>query len=106
MAVPDYSPEMLSSFLRIRVAYANLTAFKPGRDTVKAERALLARAAGVSRADFWVAWQGNALDSALRTRLWAALGVYPADFGVVLDDDGGQVPAVQPVVEEHIGRAA
>jgi hypothetical protein len=101
MSIPDYSPAMLASFLRIRVAYANLTAFKPGHDTIKAERAMLAHAAGVTPGDFWVAWQGNALGAGLRARLWAALGVYPADFGVVLDDAGGQTPDNPKVTGER-----
>jgi hypothetical protein len=88
---PDYSSEMLQAFLHIRVDFTNRTSFSPGYDTIKAERHVLAKTAGVTKDQIWRAWQGKPVNAAVRTRLWAALGVYPADFGVVLTDDGGQM---------------
>lgn len=87
---PDFSPAMLKSFLRIRVDFAVRTSMRGGFDMVKAEKALLRKAAGVTNNEFHFAWMGWLNLAAPRARLWAALGIFPADEGILLTDDGGQ----------------
>lgn len=87
---PDFSPAMLRAFLRIRVDFAVRTGMRDGFDMVKAEKAALKRAAGVTTNEFHFAWMGWLQQAGPRVRLWAALGIFPADQGWVLTDDGGQ----------------
>lgn len=89
---PEFSPEMLRLFLRARCLHAVSSGIS--RD-IKAARAGLRKATGVTSAAFDVAWSGRLTRAATRLKLWGALGVVPADHGVVLTDDGGQEHAVQ-----------
>lgn len=107
MTVPDYSPKMLRLFLhaRVRFAGAEAAAFEP-RNRASGERAekrRLRKAAKVTNNEFHMAWMGWLLSAADRTRLWAALGVYPADFGVVLENLGKQMPMPQDVTKDCTG---
>jgi len=90
---PDFSPAMLKSFLRIRVDYAVRTSMRGGFDMVRAEKTGLRKAAGVTNTEFHFAWMGWLNQAAPRVRLWAALGIFPADQGILLTDDGGQESA-------------
>lgn len=78
---------MLRLFLRARCLHAVNSGIS--RD-IKAARAGLRKAAGVTSAAFDVAWSGRLNTAATRLKLWGALGVIPADHGVMLTDDGGQ----------------
>jgi hypothetical protein len=94
MAVPDYSPKMLRLFLHARVRHAgSQAAIIDPRNRLsgeKAEKRRIRKVAGVTNVEFDMAWMGRKMLAAGRTRLWAALGQHPGDFGVLLTDDGGQ----------------
>lgn len=99
MTRPDYSPAMLRLFLDGRLArLVGDTGLSRARATSKLASDL-ARAAGTTRAAVRLAMSGRANGAALRTRLWAALGVFPVDHRILLTDDGGQVAgaASQPM---------
>lgn len=103
MAVPDYSPKMLRLFLHARVRFAGAEAalIEPRNRASgeSAEKRRIRKAAKVTNNEFHMAWMGWLLSADDRTRLWAALGVYPEKFGVVLEDRGGQTPAA-PKLED------
>jgi len=95
---PDFSADMLKSFLRIRVGYLVMNAAYPAppkrpehpkkiEDGVKAR---IRKAAGVTAVHFDMAWHGRALSVVPRARLWGALGIDPADYGIRLLDLGKQ----------------
>jgi hypothetical protein len=110
MTVPDYSPKMLRLFLHARVRFAGAEAalFEPSNriSGERAEKRRLRKAARVTNVEFEMAWMGRLLSPGDRTRLWAALGVFPADFGVVLEELGRQTPAAEDVAEERTGASA
>ncbi|MBB3608648.1 hypothetical protein [Rhizobium sp. BK602] len=88
---PDFSPDMLKRFLRLRVDMMVRISFpSQGRSAEKAARAELRQRCDVSRQEFWDAWQGRLGNGRLRAKIWAALWVDPAEFGLLLTDDGGQ----------------
>lgn len=88
---PDFSPAMLKGFLQARV-YMTVHASFPYRsqEAVKAARDELRERCHVSRQEFWHAWQGLLEDGRARAKIWAALWVDPAEFRILLTDDGGQ----------------
>lgn len=88
---PEFSPEMLRLFVRARCLHRVATGMC--RD-IRAARAGLRKAAGITSAAFDVAWSGRLNKAETRLKLWGALGVVPADHGVILTDDGGQDNAV------------
>lgn len=89
---PDFSATMLASFLRARAYYAVFESGAPQRRTaiVKALKDELRQAAGVSATVMHMAWMGWLISADGRARLWAALGHFPSDHGILLTDDGGQ----------------
>lgn len=110
MTVPDYSAEMLQAFLFVQVRFENRISYKPGADSIRIERDRIRAAAGVTRGEFWEAWRGKPVSAEVRTRIWAALGVFPGLQGWLLTDDGGQVRAgasqlLSPLEGEMPGRA-
>lgn len=103
--VPDYSPAMLWLFLAGRAA--RLVAAE-GLTPRAARRKLtwrLRREAGVSTEDLAAALAGTLRKASPRARLWAALGHFPCDHGVMLADDGGQAASISPTSGE-IGSGA
>lgn len=91
--LPDFSPKMLSLFLRARVVMAH--AERPARcgitATVRRERKRWKQLSGLTHLDVDFAWMGRLTTGAKRARLWAVLGHFPADFSILLTDDGGQI---------------
>ena len=88
---PDFSPDMLKRFLRVRVAMMVRISYPShSRSAEKAARAELRQRCDVSRQVFWDAWQGLLKDGQTRAKIWAALWVDPTDFNLLLTDDGGQ----------------
>lgn len=88
---PDFSPDMLKRFLRVRVAMMVRISYPShGRSAEKAARTELRQRCDVSRQVFWDAWQGLLKDGQTRAKIWTALWVDPADFNLLLTDDGGQ----------------
>lgn len=84
---PDFSPAMLRLFVHARCLHGVSSGiFKD----IKAARAGLRKAAGITLAAFDVAWSGRLNKADARLKLWGALGHVPADHGVILTDDGGQ----------------
>ena len=77
---PDYSPAMLRFFLRARAAHHG-----------KAITARLRKAARVTLAEFDMAWMGRLNSPEPRLRLWGALGIVPADHGILLTHGGQEV---------------
>ncbi|WP_322990311.1 hypothetical protein [Hoeflea sp.] len=84
---PEFSPDMLRLFLRARCLHAVSSGVICD---IKAARAALRKRAGVTAAAFDVAWAGRLHKAQTRLKLWGALGLVPADHGIVLSDDGGQ----------------
>ncbi|WP_044550295.1 hypothetical protein [Mesorhizobium japonicum] len=85
--LPEYSPTMLGLMLQACQVLAKddhgLTAQKFARQT--------ATAAGVHVQSVQYALAGRLRKAESRVRLWALLGHFPADAGIVLTDDGGQI---------------
>lgn len=89
--IPEFSPAMLRLFLRARAVHEG-SAERFSRRTRKA--------AGVTVAQFESAWTGRLASPQPRSRLWGALGLVPADHGVMLNPGGqsfeaGLCPAPQ-----------
>lgn len=86
---PDFSPAMLRLFLHGRCRLAHALAGKGGYGpAAKRERDRLRRLAGITAAEMEFAWAGRLLDAGRRTRLWAVLGHFPADHGILLTHGG------------------
>lgn len=91
MTVPDFSPAMLRLFIEGRVV-RRMGETGEVRASAKACVARdLGRLCGLAASRVLVAHAGYMNDGGHRTRLWAALGLFPADHGLMLTDDGGQV---------------
>lgn len=95
MTRPDFSPAMLSFFLRARAVMAH--AERPARcgvtATARREKKAWKKLSGLTHLEIEWAWMGRLLRGDKRARLWAVLGHFPTDFGIVLTDDGGQALA-------------
>lgn len=91
---PDFSPVMLSLFLRARAQMAIADSGEPWRRTeiVRACKARMRKAAGVTNVEFHMAWMGWLPSPDARRRLWTMLGHDPAARGIVLTH-GGQEAA-------------
>lgn len=89
---PDFSPFMLAFFLRARAAntYVSQPASVSFQTFARRERARWRKLAKLTLAEIDFAWLGRLNNGAKRARLWAVLGHFPADHGIVLDDCGGQ----------------
>lgn len=93
-ARPDFSPRMLAFFLRARAAMAVAESGEPWRRTelVRGFKAAMRKTCGVTATEFHFAWMGRLQNPERRARIWAMLGHFPADYGITLTDDGGQLP--------------
>lgn len=92
---PDFSPAMLRLFLRAR-ADLGMPEGATRRQRAAALRAFkmgIRKQAGVTSGQFDLAWMGRLQTPETRVRLWAVLGHFPGDFGIVLDYGG----------QEHVG---
>jgi len=84
---PEFSPFMLKLFIRahcLHVVNAGLSS------DINAAKTALRKAAGVTAATLSKAWAGRLNSAAARVKLWGAMGLRPADYGLALTDDGGQ----------------
>ncbi len=102
---PDFSPAMLSFFLRARAVLAHADRVAAGAQSgkrparggvpasVKREKATWRKLCRLTHNQVEFAWMGRLHAAGPRARLWAMLGHFPADFGIVLTDDGGQSSA-------------
>lgn len=96
---PDFSARTLALFLQARlVARRDFDADKPPFDEELTEQT------GLPHSDIRAAFAGRLADGTKRAAIWAMLGHFPADFGVVLTDDGGQVFAASRAVGAAGGR--
>jgi hypothetical protein len=84
--VPEFSPAMLRLMLEGRAVLARADSGL----TQKQFAAQLAKLAGVDRRLVGYAMSGRLRKADARTRLWAVIGHFPSDFGIVLMDKGGQ----------------
>lgn len=85
---PEFSPSMLRSFLYARaLTREGFCRHQAAQRDLAGE---LMRLSGLALSDIRAAFAGRLTDAAKRARLWAVLGHFPADYGVTLDDDGGQ----------------
>ncbi|MFN4098175.1 MAG: hypothetical protein ACK4GT_00225 [Pararhodobacter sp.] len=84
---PEFSAEMLRGFLFARAMA------RDGFD-VKAKRAALVDElidlTGLPHSTIRDAFSGRLRDGAARAQIWAVLGHFPCDHGIVLTDDGKQ----------------
>jgi hypothetical protein len=88
---PDFSPLMLKQFLTLRVAMMVRLDFpSQPRSGEKAALADLRKRSGLSRDEFDLACKGKLKTGIPRAKIWAALWIDPASFGILLTDDGGQ----------------
>lgn len=85
---PDFSPLMLALFIRARAAHRRGVEGCSRDTAARRERASLRRLAKVTVTQMEFAWMGRLLDPVARTRLWAVLGHFPADFGIALNHGG------------------
>lgn len=90
----DFSPQMLSLFLRARVCHMANTAFPAARGSQeRGAKAALRKEAGVTDFEFNMAWMGRLSRPVPRLKLWMSFGIDPAVFGVRLIDGGQeQIP--------------
>jgi hypothetical protein len=84
--VPEYSPAMLRLMLEGRAVLARDDAGQSLRQFAQE----VAKLAGVHVRTVYSALAGRLREAERRARLWAVLGHFPSDFGIVLTDDGGQ----------------
>lgn len=94
MTALDLSPGALALYLRghlyqagVHAAYLSPLNEVSGR---KAERRRVQKLASITDDEWDAAWAGRLKKAAPRVRLWAAVGIVPGDFGVMLTDDGKQ----------------
>lgn len=94
MNAPEFSAEMLRGFLFARAMA------RDGFD-MKARRAALVDElidlTGLPHSTISAAFAGRLRDGAARAQIWAVLGHFPADHGIVLTDDGGQSSASRAI---------
>jgi hypothetical protein len=92
---------MLALFLRARAEFAVILSGEPWRrtETVRTARRELRSLAGVTGVQFQMAWTAQLLSPAPRAALWAILGHFPADHGILLTHGGQQPPARWAVID-------
>jgi hypothetical protein len=85
--IPDFSPAMLKTFLYARaVARDGFAQSEAGQ--VAARRAVadeLADRTGLPWSTIRAAFAGQLREAGARAAIWAALGHFPSDHGIVLD---------------------
>lgn len=87
---PDFSPKMLAMFLEGRVQI-RVAEFAVSRKAAKRYmRQDLAHITGLDESAISLAMAGQLKAKEPRTKIWAALEIYPAFYRVLLTDDGGQ----------------
>jgi hypothetical protein len=83
MTRPDFSPAMLASFIHARLFLLT------ERCDEKWAVLDMEKAADVTPQEFKLARDGRLKLAAPRLRLWGSFGHVPAEYGIVLTDDGG-----------------
>lgn len=83
---PDFSPAMLKAFLHARaIAREGFEPTPKGRLAARHDLAgEIMDVAGVGWSDVSDAFAGKLQDPGARAAIWAALGHFPSDFGIVL----------------------
>ncbi|RWM02122.1 MAG: hypothetical protein EOR68_08425 [Mesorhizobium sp.] len=89
MNAPSFSPAMLQLFLYARcvAAHARMPRLK-FQTAAEREKARLRKLARITANQMHSAWMGRLPEPQPRARLWAVLGHFPSDFGVVLTHGG------------------
>lgn len=89
MNAPSFSPAMLQLFLYAHCVAAHARAPRLKFQTAaEREKARLRKLARVTVNQMHSAWMGRLPTPEPRARLWAVLGHFPSDFGVVLTHGG------------------
>lgn len=90
MTGPDFSPRMLMLFLRARAEFRVVDSGEPWRRTeiVRAFRAETRKLAGITNMQLHMAWMGQLAAPGPRAALWAVLGHFPAERGILLTHGG------------------
>nr|WP_210282388.1 hypothetical protein [Mesorhizobium sp. RMAD-H1] len=85
---------MLRLFLRARAEFRIVAVGTPDRRApiVRAVKAEIRKRARVTHGALDLAWMGRLNNPDDRVRIWGALGIVPADYGVTLTH-GGQEPS-------------
>lgn len=83
---PDFSPAMLKAFLHARaIAREGFEPTPKGRLAARHDLAgEIMDKAGVGWSDVSDAFAGRLFDPGKRAAIWAVLGHFPSDFGIVL----------------------
>lgn len=99
---PDFSPKMLRGFVHARISRAGYrTVFPDERKSTKrgelsfdaacaAERDRIIKRARITTEQLDLVLSGRGIETSARLRLWKALDVDPARFGIVLTGTSGQ----------------
>jgi hypothetical protein len=87
---------MLRGFLVARVIVAAADAGTTQAAAWKGLKARWRKESRLTAADLQAAYAGRLVGAGKRAALWAALGVHPSDFGVMLTDKAQQPPANWP----------
>ena len=88
---PDFSPAVLQAFIKIRTACIKCEHSDPAcRKCQRRHTAELRKRSGLSTGDMKLAATGKLKDAGRRVRLWGAMDIVPAEYGIQLLDDGGQ----------------
>ncbi|WP_428413060.1 hypothetical protein [Pararhizobium sp.] len=84
--LPEFSPSMLRAFLHAHCRRAHFEEPEEcGFQTTKRrELAVIRKRARVTHFEINFAWMGRLREAAARERLWCALGLNPADYGIRL----------------------
>lgn len=89
---PDYSPAILKAFLHAHVIFNAQCEAATQKAAWRHLRKELRFATKLKASDLDDAYAGRLHRGVARAKLWAALGVFPADFEVLLDNSGNQEP--------------
>lgn len=86
---PEFSPAMLRGFLFARAITRDGFEGRPVHARSDLAGELMAQT-GLAWSDIRAAFSGQLHDAGKRARLWAVLGHFPSDHGIILTDEGGQ----------------
>ncbi|MCG6115077.1 MAG: hypothetical protein MEQ84_07745 [Mesorhizobium sp.] len=87
MNAPEFTAEMLRGFLFARAMARDGFDMRTKRAALIDE---LIDLTGLPHSTIRAAFAGRLQDGAARAQIWAVLGHFPADHGIILTDDGGQ----------------
>lgn len=84
---PEFSRQMLRGFLFARSL--TIDGFE-GKAMVRRMQRDIEKVTGLPASTVEAAFDGRLTDGGARAAIWAVLGHFPSDHGIILTDDGGQ----------------